>query len=183
MKGIIFNVLEEMVVERAGMGAWNAILARVPEDDGVYTAGASYSDKRLYELITAVSDQLKQPVTQIVTAFGTYLFGALVRRHPIFVEQTDDFETFLRSVESVIHGEVRKLYAAPNLPSFAYESCGDSALRMHYRSPRKMCLLAEGLVQGAAQFYGKKALIEHTVCMHGGADHCELMIRWQNDER
>lgn len=183
MKGIIFNVLEEMVVEQAGMAAWNETLARTSSPQGVFTAGASYSDHTLYELVTAVSDQLKQPVTQVVTTFGEYLFGGLVRRYPVFVERTEDFETFLRSVEDVIHDEVRKLYAAPCLPSFAYESCGEQALLMSYRSPRKMCLLAEGLIRGAARHYGKQVTIAHHVCMHGGADHCELKIGWQDAEK
>lgn len=176
MKGVIFNVLEDMVLDQRGMEAWNAILNKLTLD-GIYTAGESYPDEELFALVGAISEETGIPANNLVGAFGTFLFSKLAQNYPIFLESEADLTSFLKSVHSVIHVEVRKLYENPNLPTFEYEENANGALLMRYRSPRKLCLLAEGLIRGAAKYYGNEIEIDHPVCMHQGADHCDLIVR------
>jgi hypothetical protein len=175
MKGVIFNVLEELVIETSGMVAWNNILAAAGSD-GIYTSGASYDDAELFALVEQVCKALELPAETVVGMFGEYLFDQLDARHPDFVANAPDLRSFLMSVDTVIHGEVLKLYTNPNLPRFDYEDHGDGHLTMNYRSPRQLCLLAEGLIRGAAKRYDAQVSIEHKVCMHHGADHCQLDV-------
>jgi len=177
MKGVIFNILEEMVVSGHGMDCWNKILElSKPEHKGIYTAGRSYPDEELLQLVGTISEQLSIPVPDLVQAFGEHLFSSLAQRYPIFLEQPDLF-SFLRSVEDVIHVEVAKLYSEPNLPEFRYRQNVADELLMEYRSPRKLCLLAEGLIRGAASHFKQPCNIGHDVCIHQGADHCEFTIQ------
>jgi len=48
---------------------------------------------------------------------------------------------------------------------------------MYYTSPRKLCFLAEGLIEGAAEQFNTKYELSHTECMHDGADRCALKIK------
>ena len=175
MKGVIFNVLEELVIETAGMAAWNNILEKTGSD-GIYTSGESYSDEELFALVGEICIALDMPAEKVVGIFGEYLFDQLDVRHPTFAANANDLKSFLISVDTVIHSEVLKLYTNPNLPRFEYQEKGENQLTMLYRSPRKLCILAEGLVRGAAKRFGNEISIDHPVCMHNGADHCQLDV-------
>lgn len=179
MKGVIFNILEEMVEERYGMAVWNDILNQYLPDDGIYIAGESYQDDQLLTLIQAICEKLDLPREQLVSGFGEFLFQQLATRHPYFLQGPPDLKSFLKSIESVIHVEVHKLYDSPNLPSFRYTEPVPNTLIMHYRSPRKLCLLAEGLIRGAAAHYATTIELEHTCCMHLGDPQCDLVIRFK----
>lgn len=178
MKGVIFNILEEMIEERYGMAVWNEILNRTMPGDGIYIAGESYPDEQLFSLVEAVSEQLDLPRAKVVSRFGEFLFQQLAVRHPVFLEDPEDLKSFLMSIQSVIHVEVQKLYDSPNLPTFQYTEPDPDTLIMHYHSPRKLCLLAEGLIRGAAAHYETAIEIDHASCMHQGDQQCDLIIRF-----
>ncbi len=177
MKGVIFNILEELVIETAGIVAWNSILEKL-ELKGIYTAGQSYPDEELFALVGEISASLNKPAPEIVGHFGEYLFHQLNQRYPEFTTQQTDLRAFLKSVHDVIHVEVRKLYESPNLPTITCHEPDDNTLVMEYRSPRQLCILAEGLVRGAAEYYKTPIEMTHPVCTHKGADHCDLVIRF-----
>jgi len=177
MKGVIFNVLEEMVIEQCGMEIWNDIL-ETQQIAGIYTAGDSYPDEELFGLVTCISDKTQIPVETLISAFGEFLFTRLAERYPIFIEAEATLKGFLKSVDDVIHMEVRKLYENPNLPEFECEELTANELKMRYRSPRKLCILAEGLIRGAAKHYNTEIELDHPVCMHKGSAHCDLIVRF-----
>ena len=179
MKGVIFNILEELVEEKCGMQAWNEILQGL-EYDGIYTAAKSYPDDQLFALVGAVSKTLQMPAGDVVGVFGEYMFKQLAERYPVFIEQEPSLRGFLKSVDGVIHVEVRKLYDSPNLPSFVCHDRDEQTLVMEYRSPRQLCILAEGLIRGAALHYGNPIEIEHPRCLHKGDEHCDLIIRFND---
>lgn len=175
MKGVIFNVLEELVIEKAGMEGWNNILLKAGSD-GIYTSGDSYPDEELFGLVGQICEALNLDLPTVVGIFGEYLFDQLDARHPTFVKNSTDLKSFLISVDTVIHSEVLKLYQNPNLPRFNYIDAGDKNLTMHYTSPRKLCILAEGLIRGAAKRFGNEISIDHPICMHNGSDHCVFHV-------
>ena len=178
MKGVIFNILEELVEQRCGMQTWNTILLELG-NEGVYTAGKSYPDKDLMALVGAVSSKLEMPDSEVIGLFGEYMFSQLADRYPIFIEQESTLRGFLKSVDEVIHVEVRKLYENPNLPTFTCKDIDDQTLLMEYRSPRKLCILAEGLIRGAALHYKTAITLEHPRCLHKGHEQCDLIVRFK----
>lgn len=178
MKGVIFNILEEMVEQHCGMAVWNEILDQQLPGEGVFISSESYPDEQLFSLVEAVCAKTNQPMEQVVGAFGEFMFQQLAGRYPEFVEDPADLKSFLKSVDAVIHVEVRKLYDNPNLPSFDYSEPSSDSLIMRYTSPRKLCILAEGLIRGAATHYAAEVEISQPVCMHKGAEHCDLSIRF-----
>ena len=177
MKGVIFNVLEEMVTKECDLATWNLVLEECAAE-GIYTAGESYPDSELFLLVESISRHTGIAQESLIGAFGEFLFQQLAARYPIFVESESTLKSFLKSVDSVIHMEVKKLYDSPGLPSFTYFEPSEDQLIMKYTSPRKLCILAEGLIRGAATYYKTDISISHPVCMHKGSDHCDLIIRF-----
>jgi len=94
----------------------------------------------------------------------------------MFTAQKSDLFSFLDSIEKVIHVEVRKLFENPSLPTLDCKLISDTEMDIEYYSPRKFCYLAEGLIQGAAEFYGKEIKLTHDTCMHNGAKSCIIKV-------
>ncbi len=178
MKGVVFNILEEMVVEGYGMAVWNDILDEAQNSTGIFIAFESYPDEKLFELVGIICKKLDQPAEVIVEAFGQYLFGGLSKRHSHFDEAHDSLDSFLKSIHDVIHVEVAKLYNDPNLPAIECMDNPDGTMTLRYRSPRKLCLLAEGLIRGAATKFEQGIKLKHDVCMHKDSDFCDLVIEY-----
>jgi hypothetical protein len=81
---------------------------------------------------------------------------------------------FILTLNGIIHPEVRKLYPGADTPDFEFDATSPEVLVMIYRSKRKLCALAEGLIEGAANHYGQTVRIDHQQCMHRGDAHCRL---------
>ncbi|TBR42790.1 hypothetical protein CBF23_006335 [Marinomonas agarivorans] len=179
MKGVVFNILEEMVIEGYGMDAWNDILDQAQQSTGIFIAFESYPDEQLFELVGIICEKLNQPAEIIVRAFGEFLFSKLSERYHNFIEDHDNLDSFLKSIHSVIHVEVAKLYVDPNLPTIECFDNPDGTMTLRYRSPRKLCILAEGLIYGAAKEYKQDISLTHDVCMHKGSEFCDIVVSYK----
>ena len=176
MKGIVFTSLSDMVEENFGLGTWNTLLEQVDlPSGGLYTAGGTYPDEEIVTLIMAISKLVNKEPAELIEAFGVYMFPVLASKYPNFLEQKN-LKDFLKSIDGVIHIEVRKLYPDASLPSITYEDPSPHELILNYRSPRKLCILAMGLIYGAAAHFKTKITINQTKCMLKGDDHCRLEI-------
>lgn len=178
MKGIVFTTFNDMVEKEIGIETWNAILDSVnPESEGIYTSVEDFPDEELFAMVSDLSNRTGTPVADLLKAFGQYLFHVLAMKHSVFVEEEPSFLDFLKSIDDVIHKEVEKLYPNPNLPTLSWEQLDENSLELYYRSPRKLCHLADGLIKGAGEQYKTKFTMEHSPCMHDGSDHCRFRIK------
>jgi len=179
MQGSIFTALSDMVIEKLGMPMWDEVLTELnPASGGIYTAGQQYEDAELLGLVALLSQKTNLPATQLVEAFGEFLFSRLYNSLPPELRQLNDLRPFLLSVDKVIHKEVRRLYPDAYLPSFDYDNSNEQMLVMYYQSRRKLCHAAVGLIKGAAAQFSQQIQIEHPECMHDGAERCRLHIHF-----
>ena len=176
MKGIVFNLLEQVVVRHHGDAVWEALL-ELTGQDGIYTSLGSYPDAQIVALVGAASDMLSLPPQEVLRWFGREAMPLLAERYPVFFTPHTTTLPFLRSVNSIIHPEVRKLYAGAGCPHFHFSDLSDGGLSIGYTSSRRLCDLAHGFVEGAAAHYGEQADIRHVSCMNRGDDRCDLRVR------
>lgn len=175
MKGIIFNHLAEMVEEVFGLEVWDKILQDTGSN-GVFIASDTYSDKDLFALVASAHEISGIPVNDLVRSFGEYMFPRFHIANPQFFSDDMTLKSFLLTVDRIIHVEVRKLHPDAMLPEFEYKDELDDELTMIYNSPRKLCYLAEGLIAGAAKYFDTTYELDHSQCMHDGADACTLHL-------
>lgn len=175
MKGIVMNLLNEMVEQELGLAEWNAALEATGYS-GVYTAAGLYEDAELLSLVSVVSERSGISVPDLVFAFGKFMFPQFVERYPELVAEDLNFLDFLTTIDDVIHVEVKKLYPDAVIPGFEYTRRSENELELRYRSDRKLCKLAEGLIAGAAEHFSAEYQLEHDPCMLDGADHCGLLV-------
>jgi hypothetical protein len=176
MKGVVFNLLEEMVEQEFGMAVWDALLEETGQD-GIYVSTESYPDEMLVALVVAAHEKSGIPVNDLVRAFGEFMFPRFYAQNQKFFQPGMTLKEFLLLVDRVIHVEVRKLHPDAGLPQFDYIDEQDNELTMIYSSPRKMCMLAEGLITGAAKHFDTEYTLSHDQCMHDGADTCKLHLK------
>lgn len=178
MKGVVFHLLHQVVAAHHGEKTWDALLTEAGLD-GAYTSLGSYEDAELFKIVAAASRQLNLPPNDIVRWFGRSAIPLLARQYAkVFTPHTHT-RSFVLTLNSVIHPEVRKMYPGADVPDFDFDTSSPEVLVMHYRSKRRMCSFAEGLLLGAADHFHEAADIEHAQCMHRGDPLCELRIRFK----
>lgn len=176
MKGIIFNIVEEVISETAGPETWDELLI-LTELSGIYTSLGSYPDKELMDLVAAAARLSDTPTPALLQLVGRDAIPLLYERYPKFFDDTPDAKTFILSLNTIIHPEVRKLYAGASCPHFDFVEASD-ALTLGYNSPRKLCHLALGFIAGLARHYGEHIAMEQATCMHDGASMCRIRLTW-----
>jgi hypothetical protein len=175
MKGIVFNLLEELVVRDHGEHTWEQLLDAAGVD-GVYTSLGNYPDADLMALVGAASAALALPADEVVRWFGRGALPLLAERYPALFEPHEDVRSFVLTLNEIIHPEVRKLYPGADTPLFSFDASDPAGLVMEYRSPRRLCAFAEGLLLGAGDHYGQRLGIDQPLCMNRGDDRCRIAI-------
>jgi hypothetical protein len=171
VKGIIFNLAEEVVTALHGEDVWDAVLDKAGLE-GAYTSLGSYPDEELTGLVVAASELLGSSPDAVLRLLGEGAMPRLAERFPSFFTGHTSSRTFILTLNDVIHAEVRKLYPDATVPDFEFESPSDSEVVITYLSPRQLCALAEGFVAGAAHHYGEDVTIDQPECMHRGDRAC-----------
>src|SRR5689334_17847243 len=108
MKGIIFNLLEEVVRREYGEDTWDALL-EAAQAGGSYTSLGNYPDEELMRLVGAAAARLQQPPDAIVRWFGKNALPLIANLYPRFFEGHTSTRPFLLTLNDIIHTEVRKL--------------------------------------------------------------------------
>ncbi len=174
MKGVIFNILERVVTDAFDEDTWDDLLD-ASGADGAYTSMGTYPDEELMALVAAASERTGMSSAEVVRWFGQRALPLLAEAHPeFFAEHSTTFELVHR-LNDTIHAEVRTLYPEAIVPTFDVDE-RDDHLEMIYRSPRRLCHLAIGFLEGTATYFGEVATVHQPRCMHDGAPHCVLQL-------
>jgi hypothetical protein len=154
MKGIIFTILEDYLVDHHGREKYDKILSgcRLSTDEPFVGPG-TYSDSDFIEILKAASAEIGMPVNEILRDYGKYTFHKLAEAFPSFVQDHHDPKEFLKTVDGIIHLEVNKLYEGAETPHFTYSDPSPDRLIITYQSPRKLYTLMEGLIEGVSAHF------------------------------
>lgn len=174
MKGVIFNVVEEVVTEAYGADTWDALLDAAGVD-GAYTALGNYDDVQLVALVDAAASALDTTTDEVLRIVGRAGFAKLSARYPHFVASHATSRTVLQELNSVIHPQVLSLYPGASVPEFSVAG-DDAQLVLLYTSARGLCHLAEGLAEGLADAFGEDVAIHQSTCRHRGDETCQIVV-------
>lgn len=178
MKGIVFNLLEAVVVDAHGIDAWEDVLDTTGLD-GSYTGVGQYPDDHLGALLDATAHRLGMARPELERWFGVEAFPRLAAAHPSFVADCDGTRRFLLQLDDVVHAEVQKLMPDAYLPGFACERVDDGSIVLVYTSRRRLCRFAEGLIVGVARHFGDDVSVRQSTCTHEGAPECRFAVAFR----
>jgi hypothetical protein len=177
VKGIVFTLLERAVAQDYGDDAWDDLLDGAGLV-GAYTSLGDYPDDDLRRLVEQASRTLGLPPQDIIRWFGRSALPALATSYPGFFQDHPNTRSFLRTLNEIIHPEVRKLYPGADLPWFDFQETPEGDLMMGYVSHRKLCAFAEGLIEGAAAHFGESVSIAQPTCMLRDDPACALVLQF-----
>jgi hypothetical protein len=177
MKGVVFNLLQQVVTDAYGEDVWDELIDTA-DVGGSYTSLGSYDDAEIEGLVEAACAKMGLPRNEVLRWFGQKAMPLLASAYPDFFTAHTSARPFVAGVNSIIHAEVRKLYVGAACPHFGIRETDSGGLEMDYRSTRNMCALAQGFVEGAAAYYCEEVVFQHTACVADGADRCRFTIDW-----
>jgi hypothetical protein len=175
MKGIILNLVEDVVRREHGDDYWDEVV----DESGLaasYTSLGTYPDHEVEALARVVAEREGTTAPEVIRHVGREGMAVLADRYPAFFEPHLGLRTFLLSLNSVVHPEVRRLYPGAVIPEFEHRFPEPHVIELVYTSARGRCDLAEGLVLGAAAHYGETVVVSQPVCVHRGGDGCVIRV-------
>ena len=177
MKGVIFTHLQEMIESQQGFQVWDAILAHCDlPSGGVFVSTERYPADELFAIVTELSRVTDTAINDLLGSFGEYLFINLHKSMPREVFAPLNLWDLLKGLDSIIHMEVKKLDKKAKPPSLTVLRSSDKEMVLEYRSTKKLCYLAMGMLKSAANMFSEDVTLAMPVCIHNGHDHCELVI-------
>ncbi|MDP2073639.1 heme NO-binding domain-containing protein [Hydrogenophaga sp.] len=175
MKGVVFTEFLGMVEKQFSADMVDVVIddAQLPHG-GAYTTVGTYPHQEMVAMVVALSQHSGIAVTDLVRAFGEYLFGRFVIAFPSFFIGASNAFHFLSGIEEIIHTDVLKLYPDAELPKFDVEHHDASKLVLLYHSPRHFEDLAEGLMRGCVAHFGEPIVITREPAAHGDSHRFHL---------
>lgn len=174
MHGLIFSSLRDFVISAHGRDAAQELFAGEPS----YLLTESYPDERLLGLVSRAAAMTGAEEAAIVHDFGVFAaertFTAL---YPAFYAIAGSAREFLLTFESRIHELVRATIPNAVPPRLAVSALGEDGVEIMYDSPRQLCVLLRGLVEGTAAHFGESPTMDERTCMLSGDDACRLQVR------
>jgi predicted hydrocarbon binding protein len=113
----------------------------------------------------------------LLTDFGAFTAEkTFARLYPALFDRSGSARSFLLTVETRIHEVVRVAIPDALPPELEVAESGESGVSIVYKSPRRLCAMLRGLVEGSARHYGESAEIEERTCVHRGDDSCTFEV-------
>jgi len=131
-----------------------------PDGNSSFTAVGNYSFDHMLDFVVASNEVTEQEVSDILKAFGLYLFPKLIKQYGGMLGEINHSYEMIECIEDHIHVEVKKLYPNAELPTFKTEKNAEGVLKLEYRSARPLAKLAEGLLLGCCKHFKNDVDIE-----------------------
>jgi predicted hydrocarbon binding protein len=171
--GVIFTSLRDYLTSEHGAEMAHEVFA----DQPIFLLSESYDDDVLSGLIGKAAQMSGREVAEICHDFGVFTASTtFTRLYPAFFAIAPSAREFLLTVETRIHELVRATIPNAAPPQLRIAEHGEDGVRIVYSSPRRLCVLLGGLVQGTAGHYGEAASIDEVTCMHRGDASCTFEI-------
>jgi Haem-NO-binding len=175
MHGLIFTTFRDFITTQYGPG----IATSVHEGQPVHVLTEAYADEDFLALVQRACQVTGMEAGDLVREFGVFAGETTFPRlYPAFFAVAGGARPFLLTVEDLIHELVRATIPKATPPQLHVAPLGDDGVQITYSSPRKLCVLLRGLVEGTARHYGEKVEIVETACMHDGAPACLCEVRF-----
>ncbi|MFT6199455.1 MAG: hypothetical protein ACJARP_002394 [Vicingaceae bacterium] len=169
MKGLIFREFLEMVEEKFNYKMVDQIINDAKDPiDGAYSSVNSYDHTQLVNLVVALHKRTGIALSDLLKAYGEFLFGSIASNYPNLLEEITDPFDMLLNIELLIHTEVKKLYPEANPPGFTGTRLDDKTIELIYNSHRSMGDVAEGLIHGCGAHFGEKFKVEQISSENNG---------------
>jgi predicted hydrocarbon binding protein len=182
MHGLIFVTWEKYLTERFGgttLREYRAALGETPATAPL--ASRVYEDAALLAGVTTINRITHVARETLLREFGRYFILNGLTRHlcAYLLTQVNNARDLLLTMHDA-HEQMSRLPEGLTPPLFEYriQHTRPTELTIIYNSPRKLCSVLLGAIEGAAERYGEKVSIVEQTCMKQGAAVCRFRARF-----
>lgn len=177
MHGIILVELRQYVTQRLGKASWNELLKAAGLDNRVYFALDTYPDAEVAALVAAIAQHVGLEQSLVLEEFGEFLTPDLLRMYGSLLKPEWRTLDVIEHTEGTIHRVVRMREKAARPPELVCMRRSPGHVTISYRSERRLCAIAKGIVRGLARHFNEAIEIQETSCMLHAASSCEIQVR------
>jgi hypothetical protein len=173
--GLIFASFRDYLITEHGEDLAQEVTAGEPQ----YTLSEAYPDEQFLALFERACEQTGLPPDELLFEFGVFTAATtFARLYSVLFKLSPTARDFLLTVETPIHDVIRVALPDARPPQLAVTDLGDDGLEIVYTSPRRLCVLLRGLVEGTGRVYEERLEVEEPECMHRGDPACRVVIRF-----
>lgn len=177
MHGVILTELEKFVTQHHGADAWREVQRRAELPARIYVTSATYPDSDVVALVGAASALTGKPASEVMEAFGEAIVPGLLQVYGRMVKKGWRTLDVLEHTEAAIHTVVRRQPPGAEPPQLSCVRSNPGEVIVTYRSSRRMCAVAKGIIRGIAAHFGERILVQEPQCMLKGAGECRISVR------
>ncbi|GAC1686584.1 MAG: hypothetical protein PVS3B3_07980 [Ktedonobacteraceae bacterium] len=182
MQGLIFVTWEKYLTERFGTSLLTTYRAKIGETSAnAPLASRVYDDAVLLAGVGVASQLTHFSADTLLHEYGRYFIVNGLTSHlcAYLLTQVHSGQELLM-VMSDAHAQMRRTPDALTPPLFEYKisSHDPNGFVLVYDSPRKLCSVLLGAIEGAAIRYGEKVKVTELTCMKTGADACRFEVHF-----
>jgi Haem-NO-binding len=170
--GILYS-LGEYVRARGSSAARTTYASLV--DSGEVLTFREISDDRVRAIIEAVAKAELVSAQELLARYGQFWVGSARSSYPEAFGARDPVEFLLRL--GAVHRAARALPGA-SPPPIDVEPGGPGRATLRYDSPRRMCGLVRGIVEGLAAVYARNLETKESECMLRGDARCTFELTY-----
>ena len=175
MHGLIFASFRDYLLTEHGGDVAGEVTAGEPQ----YTLSEAYPDEQFLVLLDRACARTGLSLEELLFEFGVFTAATtFARLYSGLFKLSPTARDFLLTVETPIHDVVRVALPDARPPQLAVTDLGEDGLEIVYASPRRVCAMLRGLVDGTGRVYGETLEVEEPECMHRGASACRVVVRF-----
>jgi len=184
MHGLIFVTWEKYLAERFGVSLLNAYRTALGKTVlNAPLASHVYDDEQLLAGVKLTSQLTRQPVHILLREYGHYFIINGLTSHlcAYLLNRIHNARELLLTMRDA-HLQMRCTPDSLTPPLFAYEplSTNPNDFVLIYDSPRKLCPILHGAIEGAAERFGETVVIFESTCMKKGATACRFELHFRS---
>ncbi len=174
MHGVILQELRAYA-DTLGPDVWKALLRDAGLQGRLYLPAGIYDDADVNALVAAAAKKTQKTPHEVLHSFGLFLGPRLLRGHARHVQPGWRTLETLVHVEDTMHRVVRAQNKDAAPPALTIHRIDDRSVAIDYRSARRLCPLARGLVAGVAAYFDEEVVVIEPSCMLRGDARCSLV--------
>jgi hypothetical protein len=180
VQGIILDELEKFIVREVGQTGLARMRGLTGRGAGGYRFDASYPDDELRLIIRGLAEATGTQPDQLLEMFAESMVPGLMEVYGFLVDPRWSFLDFLVNTEAVIYKGMKVSAPSAKPPDMQVQRVGPEAVAIFYRSRRRLCPLAIGIIRGAATHYHVEVTIGEERCMLRGDPECVITVSAQD---
>src|SRR5712692_11719679 len=178
MHGLIFVTWEKYLSERFGSALLHSYRAAIGETAATGPlASRVYDDATLLAGVGAACKLTRLSADTLLREYGRYfmLNGLTSHLCAYLLTPVHSARDLLLAMRDA-HAQMRRTPDAITPPLFKYETISfqRNEFALLYDSPRKLCAVLLGAIEGAAERYGEQVQVVERTCMQRGAAVCRF---------